>query len=157
MEEKPSEREIVFLLHSVLYALENAAGSLGKSVFIYTAKYLPKIWGKFGFSIDKSKSIEENVKSVLNLLEKTEYLENTEFHKIDEESYELKIGKCKLAEYEVHDVLKPEKVFCPYAIAVASIIRDLLDREVVLSESELTKEGSVTVIRTYRYVLTNID
>jgi len=152
-EDKPSDREIVYLLHSVLYALQSAINTPSKGVLIYAARKLPLFLGKFGFSIDTSKSPEENVRALLDILQETGYLENVEFVKIDERVYELRIKKCKIAETGVHDVLKPEKAFCPFAIAVAAILQEVVDEDVVMSDSEFTEEGSITRMRTYRYVV----
>jgi hypothetical protein len=141
------------LLHSVLYALQSAINTPSKGVLIYAARKLPLFLGKFGFSIDTSKSPEENVRALLDILQETGYLENVEFVKIDERVYELRIKKCKIAETGVHDVLKPEKAFCPFAIAVAAILQEVVDEDVVMSDSEFTEEGSITRMRTYRYVV----
>lgn len=151
--DKPSDKEIIYLLHSVLYALQTAINTPSKSVLIYTARKLPLFLSKFGFSIDSSKSPEENIKVLLGILQETGYLENVEFVKLDEHLYELRVKKCKIAETGVHDVLKPEKAFCPFAIAVAAILQEVVDEDVVMSESEFTEEGSITKMRTYRYVV----
>jgi len=152
-EEKPSEKEIVLVLHSVLYALQDALGEPGNKVLIYTARKIPLILGKFGFSFEKDKGPEENVLKFLSILEETELISDVEFSRIDENTFELKIGKCSLADTKVHEVLKPERVFCPYAIAVASIIREIISEDVVLIESEFTETGSIAKMRAYKYVV----
>lgn len=151
--EKPSDREIVYLLHSVLYALQSSINTPSKSMLIYAARKLPLFLGKFGFSIDPSRSPEENVKALFDVLQETGYLEDVEFVKIDERVYELRIRKCKIAETGVHDVLNPEKAFCPFAIAAAAILQEVVDEDVVMSDSEFTEEGSITRMKTYRYVV----
>ena len=152
-EDKPSDKEIVYLLHSVLYALQSSINTPSKGVLIYAARKLPLFLGKFGFSIDFSKSPEENVRALFDVLQETGYLENVDFVKVDERVYELRIKKCKIAETGVHDVLKPEKAFCPFAIAAAAILQEVVEEDVVMSDSEFTEEGSVTRMRTYRYVV----
>ncbi len=150
---RPSEKEIIYLLHSVLYALQGAIGTPSKGILIYTARKIPVFLGKFGFSIDSSKNPEENVRKLIDVLQETGYLENVEFVRVDERVYELRVNKCRIAEAGVHDVLKPEKAFCPFAIAVAAILQEAVDEDVVMSESEFTKEGSITRMKTYKYVV----
>ena len=151
--ETPSDKEIVFLLHAVLYALQTAIDSPNKSVLIYTARKIPLFLGKFGFSIDRSQNPEQNVEKLLDILRETGYLENVSFVKLDERTYELRIERCRIAETGVHDVLKPEKAYCPFAIAVAAVLQELTDEDVILSDSKFIGEGSVTKMRTYRYVV----
>jgi hypothetical protein len=80
-------------------------------------------------------------------------IEDVDFTKIGDDVFELKVGKCKLAKSGIHDILKPEKAFCPYAIAVASIIQEITGKYVVLSKSEFTSDGSITKMKMYKYAI----
>ncbi|WP_290902545.1 hypothetical protein [Ferroglobus sp.] len=153
MEERPSEKEIVKILHAILYAFEATVGTPGSKVLIHVSRKIPEIFGKFGFDLRKGENPEESVKKLLEILEETGMLKDTEFKRIDEHTFEFRLGECSLSDSNVHELLKSEKVFCPYSIAVAAVLREVTGRDVVLSESELTEKGSVTKMRLYKYVV----
>jgi hypothetical protein len=152
-DEQPSEKEVVLLLHAVMYAFEEASREIDKRILFYVSQKIPVILGKFGFNIDKNKSPTENVNSILDLLRKTGYIEQVEFKELDDRTFELVIGKCAMAETDVHDILSPKRAFCPYSIIVASILQELFDENVVLFSSELTDKGSVTIIKRYKHTI----
>ncbi len=150
--DKLSEKEIILLLHSVLYAIQDSMNETDRRIFLFISKRLPDIMGKFGFSIDKSKSIEEHVHSFLNLLEDSGYIEDVEFKKEDEKSFRLKIGKCLLEDVGgVHDILRPKKAYCPYSLIVGSIIQELVENRVVVHPSIFRENGVIADIRIYRH------
>ena len=151
--EKPGEKELIALLHAVLYAFQNALDDVDRKVCFYVSRKLPDILGKFGFKIDPEKSPEENANLIIGLVEETGYVEDAFTEREDERTFVVNIGKCTLAESGVHETLKPKRAYCPFAIIVAGVLQEIFDDNVIVSPSEFTEKGSVTIIKRYRHAI----
>jgi len=150
--EEPGLRELAAMLHAVLYAFQDALGDADKRVCFYVSQKLPAILGKFGFDIDKD-DYRKSVDSIIELLNKTGYVNEVSFYEIDERTFRVSIGKCALAETGAHELLRPNRAYCPYAIIIASVIQAGIDDSIVVSPSEFSDDGSTTLIRRYRHAI----
>ncbi len=150
--DEPGLNEVVAMLHAVLYAFQNALGNADKRVCFYVAQKLPDILGKFGFDMLED-DYRKNVESIINILSKTGYIGEIKFQEEDEKTFAIGIVRCALAETGVHEILKPNRAYCSYAIIIASVLQSGIDETVVLSPSEFTENGSHTLIRRYRHTL----
>lgn len=150
------DMDAVVLFHAVSCAIKQSLqNGIDKKVLFSAYQKFPKILSKFGFNINKEKSLTENVNAILGILSKTGYVEGVEFRALDERTFELKIGKCALAEIgNMHsDKTVSSKVHCTYSIIVGSILHELSGGYVALSPSKLTRNGSITTMKIYKHAI----
>ena len=151
MNEKRLENT-AYILHAVMYSLISSLdeGSWRRTLF-NASRYLPRILEVYGFSVDKEKSVEDNVKNLMDLLEKEGLVSDMKIEKIGENEFEIVVGECKLTDFNTHEALKPENTSCPYQIVFASIIHEHTEMDVVIESTEFLERGSRATLKILPY------
>jgi hypothetical protein len=144
-------KEVSSMLHGVLFGLEKTLMTRYNAnckIFIpFIMKELEDLLQDINI-MEKDKGIKENLDKIRIFLSDGQILNGVTFEKLDENKYSFNIEQCGMATSGVHEVLKMEKGYCPFALIVATFLSRVLEagKNMEIGDSEYTDQGSMTVL-----------
>ncbi len=151
---KMTDAEIGSMLHALLFAYEKVFLNFygkeeTKKLYSYLIdELIPVLYDERDLIIDKSLSVEENMKRFECFLSNESYIKGLSIKKISDNKYIIDVEECTFAKGGIHDTLEMKGGSCPYALLVAAVLTSVenSDQYIKVGESEYTKTGSRTYL-----------
>jgi hypothetical protein len=151
---KMTEVEIGSIFHALLFAYEKVFLNFygkeeTKKLFAYIIEeVMPILFDERNLVIDKSLSVEENMKRFECFLSNEVFVKGLKIEKINDNKYVINIEECSFAKGGIHETLEMKGGSCPYALLFAAVLTSMDDNDLYIKvgESEYTEVGSKTIL-----------
>jgi hypothetical protein len=146
--------ELGSMLHALLFAYEKVFINFygrdeARKLFSYIIEELaPILYNERDLIIDKSLSLEENMKRFEYFLSNDQFIKGLKINKKNDNVFIIDAEECAFARGGIHETLKMEGGSCPYALLLAAVLTSVLepDKYIKVGNSEYTEFGSKTEI-----------
>jgi len=153
--QKMNDAELGSMFHALLFAYEKVFLNFygkeeAKKLFTYIIEELiPILYDEQNLVVNKSLSIEENMKRFEFYLSNENYIKGLTFEKINDKEYAIDIKECTFAKEGIHSILDLKGGSCPYALLAAAVLSSIEGKEhyIDVGESEFTDLGSKTILK----------
>lgn len=140
------------LLHAILFAYQKANRDiLGPGAAIFVDPILDiinKISEKYDIAMIQGSDIDEVLENYVKILMMSGLAKRATIEKQPQRGYILKIEGCAFNQNnEVHELLTPKDVTCPWAMIAMAIYSKYTGRKIQVTDSTFEKDLSVTKIK----------
>lgn len=149
MTEPKSSFDVPTFFHTILFAyqkkLKEILGS-GEAVFVHPVlNTINLVEREKGLNLIKGETLDDVFDNFAKELEKTGFVKEVSFEKLEPQRYQFNVDGCAFAEY-THDLLNPKDVACPFALIAMAIFQSVTGKKVKPAESDFMLDGTQTVI-----------